>query len=90
MEMPRTDSTQAMQTLIGAYADDVSDDEDEDDSHNISGSEDEAIHSAATTQNTTNEHKSDTESGTPEKKARFERRTGNYCLVLSALSVLLI
>ncbi len=80
MEMPRTDSTQAMQTLIGAYADDVSDD-DEDNSHNISGSEDEAIHSAATTQNLPNEHRSDPESGTPEKKACLERRKGiEYCL----------
>ena len=78
MEMPRTDSTQAMQTLIGAYGDDdVSDDEENNDVHNISGSDDEATHASTSTQNMTKEQKSDTENGTPPvKKLRLEQRKG--------------
>lgn len=76
--MPRTDSTQAMQTLIGAYGDDdVSDDEENNDVHNISGSDDEATHASTSTQNMTKEQKSDTENGTPPvKKSRLEQRKG--------------
>lgn len=76
MEMPRTDSTQAMQTLIGAYADDdVSEEEENNDVHNISGSEDEAIHVATATQSVLKEQKSNSENGTPPvKKSRLEQR----------------
>ena len=80
MDMPRTDSTQAMQTLIGAYADDdVSDDDDNNDVHNISGSDDETAQPATVTQSVTTEQKSNSETGTPPvKKSRLEQRKGIY------------
>ena len=80
MDMPRTDSTQAMQTLIGAYADDdVSEDDDNNDVHNISGSDDETTQPATVVQNVTTEQKSNSETGTPPvKKSRLEQRKGIY------------